>query len=1110
MVPGSSITLKIEALGSNTSATLQAKLVSLPAGFSSTTTFPLTVPPQGATFVLQVASNVAAGDYTLSVEGWTATLSATTTVPIHVDPTIPMFYFGRGLFNEIHVPIEGTASYEVSAHSNSAAIFDVDLSIRGLPPGVSATFDPNPIRPGQTGTLSLTASPNAPFVQNQEIFLIGTPEAPVAESSLWVLLDVTPKPGSLPGNRTDYRSTEGTPYAATYDRDHKLIFSSNNSWNRIEVISSDTHAVVKTISIRDPRGIDVAPDNSRVWVATGSQQVFEIDTSTFATRRHLLPKIHAPGITPLQPWEGWQLYALSDGTVLLYCETPGVATYLTIWDPNANALTPVPLPSGPYGPVGPGLIVRSGDGRRFYSLSGTSSGISFYYDVPSRSSSAAIQMGGYVFAAAANQDASRVAVYDFNGLIMYDGDLNPIGPLPGGGLLSSWMFEGGLVFSPYNGNLYEVCMPIATPVIWTVDSNTLTTIGIAPAMPFIPVGNRLDPPFYMPMPFAVDDTGMVLGVEYYGIAFDDSMFYQNFVTTLPGTPIFLQHMSPYSGPLGGGTVSGGFGNAFNVLPDVWYGPNRGSAHLDIFNILTITSPASSVPGPVHVKMIFPNGIEVFDPLFFSYGPFIQYSFFSGGAPGGGAPGVIAGYGFPIDDTGGTLSVGGAPAVITTKQTQYLPFTRAPFPSTYLKFDVPPGSPGWADLTLSTPDGTSTLPKSFFYAKSVQDYPSSDSFQAVIFDPNREQLYLSAGDHIDVFSLTYNQFLNPIQPPANGGTKQFAGLALTPDGQTLLAADLLDGSLAVIPLDDPASSWAIAVAPVDYSDPRCTIGPLDVAPLVNNQVLVALGGLPGTGCGPYGPLYMVDLVAGTAVPPISFNGGYVSASHDGTLAAISGSGFYIYDAVQQSVKQVSTYQLGAAISGDGNVAASQWMFTDGQANLLGRVARPEIYYPNLPNYAVPEIILRRKPQLNSAGSLYFLACPNMLDIVDVQHGLLRMRFSLTQTILDVAAPMAIDSNGRRVFLMTDKGLTIVDLGEALLSVGALNPSTASTGAQVTMRGSGFNPSTTVRVGGVNANVSYVDEATLTITIPPGLFGIVDLVLTNADGKTYRFDNALTIQ
>jgi len=102
---------------------------------------------------------------------------------------------------------------------------------------------------------------------------------------------------------------------------------------------------------------------------------------------------------------------------------------------------------------------------------------------------------------------------------------------------------------------------------------------------------------------------MVLGIEDYGIAFDDSGFFQNFVTNAPGSPTFLQHISPYPGPAVGGATFGGFGNAFSLTPDVWYGANRGSAHVDSSNTLTITSPPSSTPGPVNIKMLFPDGIR---------------------------------------------------------------------------------------------------------------------------------------------------------------------------------------------------------------------------------------------------------------------------------------------------------------------------------------------------------------------------------------------------------------------------------------------------------------------------------------------------------------------
>ena len=217
-----------------------------------------------------------------------------------------------------------------------------------------------------------------------------------------------------------------------------------------------------------------------------------------------------------------------------------------------------------------------------------------------------------------------------------------------------------------------------------------------------------------------------------------------------------------------------------------------------------------------------------------------------------------------DNLSGTLNVGGSSAVLGPPGQNGLPFAGTPFPNKVLSYTMPSGSPGWADLTLTTTDGTMTLPKSVFYAQSVKDYSFPDAFTAVLYDGSRNQLYLSTGNHIDVFSLSSNQFVAPLTPAAQGGSKQFAGLALTPGASLLLAADLADGSLAVIDPDNPGSTFAIPIAPAaNNGNPGCNIGPLYVAATSNNQAFVVTGGLPNTTCGPGGFLYLADLNARTA-------------------------------------------------------------------------------------------------------------------------------------------------------------------------------------------------------------------------------------------------------
>jgi hypothetical protein len=298
---------------------------------------------------------------------------------------------------------------------------------------------------------------------------------------------------------------------------------------------------------------------------------------------------------------------------------------------------------------------------------------------------------------------------------------------------------------------------------------------------------------------------------------------------------------------------------YDITPDIWYGPNRGTASIDASNSLTVTSPPGSANGPVNLKYIYPNGDQVLTPQAFSYSVYPQYSVLSGASPNGGVPGEIAGYGMPADASGGSLTVGAHQATITTTVTQYPPYTAEPFPSTYLKYTIPAGVPGYADLQITTPNGSGTLPKAVFYAKSVTDYASTDTFTDVLYDETRKQVYLAAGDHIDVFSMSSSQFGAPLKPANLNGSALFRGLALTPDGSMLLAANMTDGSLGVINPDSPSQTYAIAIATPTGKGTTCATGPFAVTGLAGNQAFVSSGLPPGIGgCGENNQLYAVNL------------------------------------------------------------------------------------------------------------------------------------------------------------------------------------------------------------------------------------------------------------
>jgi IPT/TIG domain len=1110
----SSFSITVEPSEVNISGNGTLTLGSLPTGITSTTSS-VALPPSGTTMHLQAASSIAAGTYNLALSGSAGSATATGNFSFTVSTSAPpSFGFLMPLQTEVGVPIGGSGSiqYGTLVGGNGSVDYDITPSVTGLPPGTSATFSPTVFSAGGSVTVTLSAAGTAPVTQNASVTLTGTPSAQISNATASFFVDVTQPPGSLPGNRSDFTATAGTPYAAAYDATHNLIFSSNPAWNRVDVISNVTHKIVKSVPVRSPRGLDITQNNSTVWVQTASQYLYAINTASLQATQYPLPS-HAIGSSGLPIQSGSDaLLALSDGTLFVYFNDSGNggAGEAGVWNPLTNQLNM--LSDGT--PSAWGIPVRSGDGTHVYASNNTyGTGIEVY-EVPTQSLSTVGQGTNYAPVVAVNGDGSELVLGTSSSLALYDSSVNLLGSVPGAltGFGPDFPLDGGVLFSADNAKLYEIGVYNGVAAILTIDVSSLAVLGAAPSAPTDPVGTSGEAG--TATPFAIDATGMVLGLQNYGISFDDSIFYQNYPADHPSFTGASEYIATFAGPLAGGTVS--TLNSFPALtPDVWFGQTHGSASLSQAG-LTFISPPSTMPGPVNVKFIYPDGGQAFYPQLFSYSTFPQYALMSGSSPNGGAPAQVLGYGLPQDASGGTLTVGGSTATITTTAGQYPPLSGEPYPSTILAYTFPAGAPGWADLQITTPIGTGTLPKSIFYAKSVTDYPSSDSFTAVLVDATRNQVYLSAGDHVDAFSTSSNQFVTPLYPAAVGTQKQFTGLALTPDGSQLLVADLLDGSLAVINPDTPSSTYAMALAPVTQVN-GCPVGPLYVASTSMNQAFVSMGSLPVPSCPPSGNTYIANLGTHMATQPpanavCGASGSSLDASGDGNYIVL-GSPACIY-AVPNSTYNLEPFpygvndEFGMNISADGNVVGSNQTLGDVNLDLLGSVANPVPFYGNTTFPPQASTVLLR-PRFNASGSLYYFSYPNYFEIIDVEHATLRMRFSLTETIQNTASPLAIDSGGRYVYLLTNNGLTVVDLGAAPLSIGHLSPQNASPGTEIVVRGSGFDSGTTATVGGLAATVTFTDQNTLTLTVPAAAAGPEDIVLTRSDGETYTLENGVVL-
>ena len=1086
----------------NVSGNATVKLGTLPAGISSSAAS-FALPITGTSIRLSAANTVAPGPYKIPLTATFGTASGTNEFDFTVaSGPAPAFSFASNpAGNEVGVPIGGSASIDFGSIPGfgpaGEADYEVTPSVGALPAGTTATFSPTTFVPGDAITVTLKAAANAPVQQNFLVTLTGTPSGSAPPATTQFFVDVTQPPGSLADSRTDFVGTEGTPYAAAFDPIHNLIFSSDPDWNRIDVISNATHKLVKSIPVRGPRGIDITQDSKHVWVQTASPQLYEIDTTTLQATHYTLPasQIGSSGLPVSFGVDS--LFALSDGTLLIsFGDGNGSSqSGFGIFNPQTNQFLTTPAAVG--------VARRSGDGTHVY-LTATNL---LRYDVSSQS---VTTVGGAPVNSAiggVNSDGSRIVLSTSNSLQLYNSSLNLIGSFPGA--LLGGIAPPQVVFSADNSKVYEITGYDDIVALLTIDTSTLKVLGAAPAETANPVG--VSGPTGAATPFAIDSTGMLLGLQNFGISFEDSTFYQNYATNGPAVNNGGAGLATFGGPLTGGTVSTLL-TVPNLTPDVWFGATRGSAAIQ--GLLTFTSPPSAASGPANVKFIYPDGVQVFFPQLFAYGVTPEFAALSGSSPSGGAPGSIVGFGLPQDVSGGSVTIGGNQATITTVAGQYPPFSGDGTLSTILNYTFPPGNPGRADVQVTTPNGSGTLPKSIVYAKSVTDFSSSDVFTALLVDTKRSQVYLAAGDHVDVFSTSTNQFVTSLHPAAQGATKQLGGMALTPDGSELLVTDVTDGSLAVINPDSPSSTFAIPVFGAPDNGNGCALGPIYVAATSTNLAFVQTGSLPHPSCPSQSSTYIANLQTRTSsqLARGQCAGGVgVDATADGNFVALGGLPC-VYSVATSTYTQAAfpVYYggFGIALSGDGNVLTQGRVLGDLSTNTLGLIPHPAaLYNPNPLNQPV----LYLNSRLNASGSLYFTPYANYFEIVDVAHGTLRMRFSLTQTVVDGVAPLAIDSGGRFVYLSTDRGLTVVDFGEAPLSIGHLSQINVTIGSQITVRGSGFDSTVTATVGGVAASVSFTDENTLTLTIPDAKSGPEDIVLTRTGtyAETYTMENAVVL-
>jgi hypothetical protein len=1066
------------------------------------------------TVTLTAANTIATGNYSLSLNGTSGSLTGSASVSVGVGG-LANFLIIQPLFAEIVTRYGSTTQTQLQTEPQGLGISNylLNFSVAGLPSGVIANFSPNPIPVGSTTTLSVTAPARSQWIQGALFTVVATPSASAPTNSLTLDLVIAPPPGSIPDNKTSYLRTDDTPRSIVYDAAHQEIFSSEYFLNRVDVVSTSTRQIVKSIPVLSPSGLALTIDGSEVLVGSDSQQVQAISTSSLQIVQSW----------KLQPISGSSYgiqtpYALADGTVTFRPSGYSVLSGdLAIWNPANNSTSLVSLPSN-LGNIAC-FVTAGAQGTTILVASCSSPGVALVYDTSTKTFSAPLHFPGFIYNVAASPDGSRFIISDDTyGVGLYSSQLQPTSLLIPPDPYSTF------IFSSDGTHIY-----LQVGIIFVFDGSG-NFINAAPTLGTIPPGAQIDPCPDVETPFAVDLNGIIFGSADHGIAFDDSSYAVNSI--FGGFTCLSLVLTPNSGRVDTATQTNfpevvGFGS----LPDVWFGDTR-AAQATLgpgpAGSLSVTAPSSSQAGPVDVKLITPDGAQSYNPLDFSYGPSLLFVNGDTSTPSGGTTSYITGLGLPQDPTQIQVTVGGRTANVVTAVAApfygvYWPFAY-PYPAVELKITLPPGS-GDEDLVVTTSTGFSTLPNAIHYVQSVTDYASSDVFQSILLDRPRNQLYLSAGDHIDVFSLTTSQFLAAFTPPSLNGKKAFHGLALTPDGSKLLAANYPDGSVALINPDQPSSATAAQIIPPGTFD---NPGAENIATTNTGIAFVESKETQSSGCG--GSIYELNL-SSLQVTAINSVGSYciqpegfpMAASKDGSKALLATTDISgeqevaIYDASSNRWVTNSVFENfggNAAVSANGTAFVTGSGVLDTKANLLGYLAWQEVFQSPGP---FPSLGLEK---LSDGGSLVYIpyanytsfstTYPGFVDIFDVNHGAHLRRINLSEEVQSVTDAMAIDAYGQNIYLITNAGLTVVKMNAAPLAIGGVTPASASVGAKVTLSGSGFQSATAAKVNGVSATATFVNANTLQFVVPSIAAGSVQLTVTNPSGETYSLDNAFTAQ
>ena len=1067
-------------------------------------------------------------------------------------PPPPQPDFTIGLSSTSVSIAQGSSSAPVSVTVTGLDGFtgSVQVTLSGVPAGVTSNpASPFSVTAGQAVSVIIGASASAATGQfNVSAQASSGSLSHSAPLSLTIQAGVAQNLARSTFLRNDSVASVDTPPGEprrrqiVYDETGKRFFVANPAMNRVEVYTDADAALQSVIDVPAASSVDLSSDGATLWVGSNTEQLLAVSTGNLeVTARYAMAGLSAiPGVVFNRPKEALSL--ASGKLALRLRQSSASESLLALWDPSSNTATDLTSRAPAVFQNGLGGMVRSGDRTRLLAAANDSSGEAVVLDGAGNVVGGPQVLGsGNIISLAGNTNGSRFAALintaGAQQAVLFDVSLNLLGNYPATN-------ASGMVFSRDGQTLYISEALGNGRVITALAASNLQKLGQVSDLAVQGISTAIE---------EIDDSQLAWGRGNRGLGVIDVS--SPAVLSLPAPALTsVPTVLPAEGPNAGGTSISINGSNFASSAQIRFGAqNPIAANVLGGSQMQVNSPASADSGAVNLTAYFSNGWVAVAPEGFSYGPSVEAILPNAGASAGGDTIYLLGHGFGSGTGGVKVKIGGQSA--TVQKVEALPaFSAAfsldasyPFPIERITLTSPSGTVGKVGISLTTPSGNIALAKSFQYLAARQTYANPSLYKFILYDQGRQQVYLSATDHVDVFDLNAQVFRSPLAPPPNGPPPDagLRGMALTPDNTQLIVADYGAQSVYLINPDGGANNGSNVV--VGGVAGYLNSGPSRVAATSAQSVFVGLSGEGGTSNACNSCLGQMNL---TAFPP-TFEPApqpQVTSITGAALLQADRSGDAVYLAFGSapggpvaawSATAPNSFTVSTAkdFSTDLTAAADGAMFairssgtTEIRGGDLALAALPtSAEFETIPNrIAVPGAALHP-----SGALLYepFLDAPpppappatgirGGVDIRDAHNGRLRLRVYLPEPFAMLSTDtdglhgtfLTVDENGQRLFALTSSGLTVLQLSSVPLGIGTVAPGseTSAGGTSLTIRGSGFQSGTKATLGGKALKLVFKDTNTLTATTPALPTGAQQLVLTNPDGESVSLDAAFVAQ